>query len=102
MNLDIEKKTVGALINIYCRSIHKTPIGSLCDKCKDLENYALMRLNNCKYQNLKPVCSKCKTHCYSDSMRVKIRAVMRFAGPRLLFRRPILSFIHLYEYLRSK
>lgn len=102
MNLDIEKKTVGALISIYCRSIHKFPKGSLCDECKDLENYALMRLNNCKYKNSKPVCSKCKTHCYSDSMRVKIRVVMRFAGPRLLFRRPILSFIHLYKSLKSK
>lgn len=102
MNLNIEKKTVGALISIYCHSIHKTLKGSLCDECQDLKDYALMRLTKCNFGSAKPVCSKCKTHCYSNSMRDKIRAVMRFAGPRLIFHHPILSFIHLYKFLKSK
>ena len=33
----------------------------------------------------KTFCSNCKVHCYKPEMRKKIRAVMRFSGPRMIF-----------------
>lgn len=37
----------------------------------------------------KTTCSRCKVHCYKKDMREKIRAVMKFSGPRLIIYNPI-------------
>jgi hypothetical protein len=34
-------------------------------------------------------------------MRARIRAVMRYAGPRMLFRHPVLAFFHLLDRRRG-
>ena len=33
----------------------------------------------------KDICSACKVHCYSKEMQEKIKEVMKYAGPRMLF-----------------
>jgi hypothetical protein len=40
-------------------------------------------------------------HCYKPDMREKVRAVMRYAGPRMLRRHPVLSVLHLIDSLRK-
>jgi hypothetical protein len=42
----------------------------------------------------KPVCVKCPVHCYQRFRREQVKAVMRYAGPRMLWRHPILSLRH--------
>ena len=42
----------------------------------------------------KPVCSKCPVHCYRPELRERIRGVMRYAGPRMLYRHPVLALRH--------
>ena len=37
----------------------------------------------------KTFCSNCRVHCYCPDMREKIRMVMRFSGPRMLFYHPV-------------
>ncbi len=37
----------------------------------------------------KTKCHKCPVHCYSQDMREKIREVMRFSGPRMMFYHPL-------------
>ena len=50
----------------------------------------------------KTFCSNCKVHCYRPEMRQKIREVMRFAGPRMLFVHPVAAVRHLIESRREK
>ena len=45
----------------------------------------------------KPTCSKCPVHCYKPEMRDRIREVMRYAGPRMYKRHPILTFFHVLD-----
>lgn len=45
----------------------------------------------------KTFCSNCKVHCYRPEMREKIRVVMRYSGPRMLFCHPILALRHVAE-----
>lgn len=92
--LQQEKKTVELMIRIYCKSKDNYP-NSLCPECKDLLDYSLLRLDNCKMGVLKPVCGKCKIHCYEKGMREKIKEVMRNAGPKMIFFHPILTIRHL-------
>ncbi len=88
-----EFKTIEKMIGLYCRAHHHTR-KSLCPDCADLLRYARNRLQHCVYQEEKPACIKCPVHCYASHRREKIREVMRFAGPRMLFHHPILAILH--------
>lgn len=94
-----EFKTITAMLHIYCRAHHSRAEkkGVLCPECMDLQNYALKRLFHCPFQQDKPTCGNCAIHCYKKSMRSKIQAVMRYAGPRMVYRHPIMAFRHLLD-----
>ena len=96
-----EKKTVEAMVRIACRGRHAAENG-LCEDCEALLDYALERLDKCPFQASKPTCAQCAVHCYQPSMREEIRAVMRYAGPRMMFRHPILALGHLIDGLRRR
>lgn len=43
-----------------------------------------------------------KVHCYKPEMREKIREVMRFSGPRMIFHHPYLAIKHVIESKKEK
>jgi hypothetical protein len=96
-----EASTVAAMIHLYCHGQHHDK-DALCDDCQALHDYAIARLEHCPFQENKPTCALCSVHCYKREMRDKIRAVMRYAGPRMLFRHPVLAVLHLLDSWRSK
>ena len=125
-----EKKVVALMIRMYCRRhcrqqgrTAKTELAGqtgrtadtnqtdrtgarhstrpLCPECAALLDYALRRLDSCRFGNGKPSCRKCPVHCYRADMRERIRTVMRWAGPRMIFRHPIAATRHLLRELRS-
>jgi len=89
-----EEKTIRAMIAIYCEDHHQTR-GELCPDCTALFEYAQARLNKCPWGENKPVCAKCTIHCYRPAMREEVRKVMRYAGPKMLLRHPVLAIDHL-------
>ena len=97
-----EKLLVSEMIALYCRKQHKTPKGQLCPACQELQDYALARIDKYPFMETKTFCSACKVHCYKPEMREKIRAVMRFSGPRMLLYHPILAIWHLICSMREK
>lgn len=94
-----ESKTLEAMIKIFCHGQHSNNGEGLCPECVELLDYARKRLEKCPFQENKPKCSECTVHCYKPDMREKIRAVMKYAGPRMLYRHPVLSGAH---YLAGK
>lgn len=105
-NLDLnekrenEKKVVSQMIALYCKKNHKGK--ELCDECKKLNDYAVMRIDKCPFMETKTFCSNCKVHCYQKDMREKIRQVMKFSGPRMIFYHPIMAIKHLTETIKEK
>ncbi len=91
-----EKVTIQKMIEIYCTMNHSTN-GSLCIECSELLGYAHKRLEYCPYSNDKPACNKCPIHCYRRDMREKVKKVMRFSGPKMIFRHPFLAIMHLVD-----
>ncbi len=91
-----ERKTVEAMIRIYCAGQHGTR-GDLCADCEELLAYAHERLIKCRFGAEKPTCANCPVHCYKPTMRERIRAVMRYAGPRMSYRHPILTLYHFLD-----
>lgn len=89
-----EKRMVSEMIALYCRKEHKTEKGRLCEECAELTEYARQRSDRCPFMESKTFCSNCKVHCYRPDMRERIRAVMRFSGPRMLFHHPIAATKH--------
>ena len=96
-----EKKTVAVMIGMYCRARHS---GSRqpCAECAELLEYALHRIEGCRFGLAKPACSKCRVHCYAAGRQERIRRVMRFAGPRMLLGHPLLALLHLRDARRSR
>jgi predicted amidophosphoribosyltransferase len=87
------------MIHLYCRDRHGSQ-GELCAECEALLAYARARLDRCPFQENKVTCARCPVHCYRPEQRERIRAVMRYAGPRMLFRHPVLALLHLVDGLR--
>ena len=94
--IEKEKQTINLMINIYCRKKHKHKNG-LCEDCQELLEYAHKRLDFCKFGNEKSFCSKCPIHCYKKDMKVKIKDVMKFSGPRLIIYSPMQFIKHIFE-----
>jgi hypothetical protein len=93
-----EEKTIAAMIALYCRDHHAgEPGGGLCPDCAELLDYARLRLEKCRYGADKPTCANCETHCYRPAMRERVREVMRYSGPRMLRRHPVLAVAHLVD-----
>lgn len=83
-----EKQVIKLMIEIYCKKKHKCK-DNLCNECKELLEYAHLRLSHCRFGDDKTTCGKCKIHCYKKDMCEKVKEVMRFSGPRLILYKPI-------------
>ena len=95
-----EKICVEKMIMIYCNAKHRK--GKVkCEDCQALLDYACKRLDCCKFGERKPVCLHCPIHCYTQNMRTKIKEVMQFSGPRMLFKHPKLAVLHLLDSCRD-
>lgn len=104
--MNLEVKTVEAMIRLYCAKNHGEK-NVPCKACAELEAYALERIGNCPFGADKPACNQCTVHCYKTEMRERVKEVMRFSGPRMLLRHPLLAIRHLlrsnaYSGKRSK
>jgi len=92
-----ELRTIAAMVRIYCRGHDHGGLSPLCAECAALLEYATRRLERCVFGDAKPTCTNCLVHCYSADMRQQVRVVMSWAGPRMVWRHPVLSFFHLLD-----
>jgi hypothetical protein len=92
-----EFKMIAAMLRMYCRAHHACGPQSLCRDCAELHDYAWRRLERCVFGDAKPTCANCTVHCYKASMRERIRQVMRWAGPRMIWRHPVLALRHMLD-----
>ncbi len=95
-----EIETVTQMIALYCRKKHGGL--NLCPECAALADYARQRSERCPFMETKTFCSNCRVHCYRPEMREKIREVMRFSGPRMIFYHPVMALRHVIESKKEK
>ena len=96
------KKTIAIMIQIFCGAHNGSGNKLLCPACTELLDYAKVRLDKCPYGENKGACSKCKIHCYKTDMRKYITEVMRFSGPKMVTKHPLLAIDHLLKMKTSK
>lgn len=98
-----EKKTVSQMIALYCAGNHAGVSRDVtafcgepvCEECAKLDAYATLRTERCRKMEVKTSCDACENHCYAPEMREKVRAVMRYSGPRMLTKHPVAAIRHL-------
>lgn len=96
-----EKKMVSQMIALYCKKKHGVKHG-ICRECEELDTYARQQSDRCPFMETKTFCSNCKVHCYKPAMREKIREVMRYSGPRMIFSHPVTAIRHEIETKKEK
>lgn len=94
--LNRERKTIGLMIEMYCNHFHDSK-EQLCEDCSELLKYGNLRLDNCVFGDKKPVCAKCPIHCYKSEMKEKVKKVMRYSGPRMMYTHFVLGIRHLFD-----
>ena len=88
------------MITYYCHKLHHEK--SICPSCQALLDYANQRIDACPFMESKTFCSNCKVHCYQPEKREQIREVMCYAGPRMLFHKPIMAISHVYHQRKER
>jgi hypothetical protein len=91
-----ELRTVQVMISIYCRGHHGTG-QYLCAECRELWDYTRRRVERCPFGAEKPTCLNCTVHCFKPELRRRIREMMRYAGPRMPGRHPVLTLFHFID-----
>lgn len=89
--VELEKDIVLKMIDIYYKKN-----GTLEEKV-ELKAYATKRLIHCKFGNDKSFCSHCKIHCYAPKYKEQIKKVMKYSGPRIVFKHPIMVIRHIIK-----
>lgn len=91
-----EIKTLKVMIAEYCRN-HHGPRAEICHDCEEMLSYALDQILRCPLGDKKTTCARCSIHCFTIEQRTKIREVMKYAGPRMLYKHPVLAICHLID-----
>ena len=102
-----ELRVVTLMIQVYCHGVHKQKSAlrtedALCADCAALLGYVRERIERCPFMQTKTFCSQCRVHCYKSDMRARIKAVMRYSGPRMLRYHPVLALRHVWLTVRSR
>lgn len=96
-----ELLTIDKMIGIYCSAHHDLAGDALCESCQEFRDYAEVRLAKCPYGEDKPTCANCPIHCYKPARKEQARRIMRYAGPRMLLRHPLLAIAHKLDGFRK-
>ena len=96
-----ELLTMSRMVGIYCSAHHAGSRDAPCEACQEFLNYAGLRLQKCPYGEDKPTCANCPVHCYKQARKDQAREIMRYAGPRMLLRHPLLAIAHKVDGLRE-
>ena len=62
-----------------------------------LLGYATRRLDRCVFGDAKPTCANCTVPLYAAAPREEVRVIMRYAGPPMMTRHPVLAVRHLLD-----
>jgi hypothetical protein len=89
------KKTIRSMISLYQRRCPDAQAD--VEHYQALNAYADKRLDKCVFGEEKPACKQCPVHCYQPAKREEMKQIMRWAGPRMLWRHPILTIRHLID-----
>lgn len=97
---DKDRRTLEAIGRIYCVGNHGNrprDAAGLCLDCRQTVDVTLRRTEACPFGH-EGNCQDCTVHCQRGDAQARIRAMMRYAAPRMALRHPVMTA----DYLRKK
>ncbi|WEG72495.1 nitrous oxide-stimulated promoter family protein [Vagococcus intermedius] len=85
-----EIQLIEVMIKTY---YHKTENSAPISE-KRMLSYAKKRLEYCRFGESKTTCQRCPIHCYQENYREQMKKIMRFSGPKMILKHPILTVKH--------
>lgn len=89
------------LIEVMIRLYYRKQLDSAIPEDRML-NYARTRLSFCQFGEAKTTCQRCPVHCYQPKYREQMKKIMRYSGPRMLLKHPVLTLRHGYRGLTRR
>lgn len=77
---------------LYCKRMHGGH--DLCPQCAALIEFETQRISQCSGKEEGVSCLKCTRQCYPDAVRLKLNHIIRWAEPKMHWRKPILLARH--------
>ncbi|WP_274165130.1 nitrous oxide-stimulated promoter family protein [Enterovibrio gelatinilyticus] len=79
---------VRAMTSLYCKHIHRG--SQLCQHCTALIAFEEQRVVQCCEEGGGSSCRECNRQCYPDATRLEINHIVRWAEPKMRWRRPLM------------
>ena len=95
----IEVKILQKMITLYYNA-NKDSLS--ISECLAFKEYTIKKIMRCPLGDEKTSCAKCRIQCYNEPERSMIQKVMRYSGPRILFRSPVLTLVYLFNRKRAE
>ena len=90
-----ELKIILTMIEMYYEQFMYLPDNHYED-FNELQKYVKRKVEHCPLGDKKTTCGKCTIHCYEPRMQEKIKKIMQYSGPRMIYRHPLMALYHLY------
>ena len=97
MSREREMKTIRAMIAIYCQDHHHVAAGSCAMRARRCSSMLRPDLANARGVTRNPCVPTARSIAIKPAMRDQVRQVMRYAGPKMLLRHPLLAVSHLLQ-----
>ena len=94
MILRRELKQANAIQPLDCTEFIDSDRTWFADK---MIEYCQTQLSHCRWQDEKPPCKFCTSHCYAKKQREQVRLIMRWMGPRMVLYAPLEVVRHLLK-----
>jgi hypothetical protein len=59
--------------------------------------YAELRFDKCLFADNEPTCDNCPVHCYEPAMRDRVKQILRYAGPRVMYNHLFMAIRHILD-----
>ena len=97
--MENERKTLTAMRQLYCHDHHAGGT-SHARNAATLQSMPIAA-RGLPFSNGQATCGHCRIHCYRAEARAAIQEIMRYSGPRMLWRHPLLAIRHMRDSLRK-
>ena len=87
-----DRRTLEAIGRIYCSAHHngEKDAAGLCPSCRETIDATLERAAACPFGH-EVNCKDCHVHCQRGEAQERIRAIMKYAAPRMALRHPVMT-----------
>ena len=99
-----DRAILEAIGTIYCRAHHAEcaqDAAGLCPECREVVETTLAKAQTCPYGH-SGNCQDCDTQCQRGTSKQRVKAMMRYAAPRMVYRHPLMTLSYVSKKFKKR